>query len=280
MSLRKKVLILILTLTLLSSKETGMPSYTIKPGDTLSKISRDTGYSVDELANYNRIDPNMIMVGQQLRIPYRYPGEEMSVAVPTSRTTPVMSNEYEFLLESISKDKQVPKDVLEDLMENIGIWESDFNKKQIIADAKQRSKGKKGFFEGPGRGAFQFEILDKGGSGRSVDARQRLKNYYEYINKEQPKWLKELPDNYDPSNLTLDQQKMLFLGDARMGPGDLSKLVEDDKPMTVGDWWAKFHKIKGVSDQDIKKFNEQAKINRLRKLENQPINTNSISIIR
>lgn len=62
-----------------------MPTYTIKPGDTLYRISKATGYSVDELANYNRIDPNMIMVGQQLRIPYRFPGEEMSVAVPTSR---------------------------------------------------------------------------------------------------------------------------------------------------------------------------------------------------
>lgn len=62
-----------------------MPTYTVKPGDTLYKISRATGYGVDELANYNRIDPNMIRVGQQLRIPYRYPGAEMSEAVPTSR---------------------------------------------------------------------------------------------------------------------------------------------------------------------------------------------------
>jgi len=69
-----------------------MPSYTVKKGDTLSGISRATGYSVDELANYNRIDPNMIKVGQQLSIPYRYPGAEMSAAmgaVPTSRAIPV-----------------------------------------------------------------------------------------------------------------------------------------------------------------------------------------------
>lgn len=274
----KKLIFILVTLGIGNA----MPSYTVKKGDTLSGISRATGYSVDELANYNRIDPNMIRVGQQLSIPYRYPGAEMSEAmgvVPTSRETPVMSNEYEFLLESISKDKQVPKNVLEDLMDNIGIWESDFNKKQIIADAKQKSKGKKGFFEGPGRGAFQFELSTLGGSGRSVDAKQRLKNYYKELKREQPDWLKKLPDNYDPSNLTLDQQKMLFLGDARMGPGNLSKLVEDGKPMTVGEWWAKFHKIKGVSDQDIEKFNKQAEINRLRKLENQPIRTNSIRII-
>jgi hypothetical protein len=187
--------------------------------------------------------------------------------------------EYDFLLNSISQDKQVPIPVLEDLMENIAIWESDFNKKQIIADAKQRSKGKKGFFEGPGRGAFQFEILDKGGSGRSVDARQRLKNYYEYKNKEQPKWLKELPDNYDPSNLTLNQQKMLFLGDARMGPGNLSKLVAEENPMTVGDWWAERHKIKGVSPEDRIEFNRQAEINRLRRQENRPVNTSTATVI-
>ena len=63
-----------------------MPTYTIKQGDTLSKVSRATGYSVDELAQHNNIsNPNAIKVGQQIKIPYKYPGEEMSAAVPTSR---------------------------------------------------------------------------------------------------------------------------------------------------------------------------------------------------
>ena len=103
----KKLIIILITLGIGNA----MPTYTIKPGDTLSKISRDTGYSVDELANYNRIDPNMIMVGQQLSIPYRYPGAEMSEAVPTSRAVPVQSIQEQIINELTAygitdKDKQ------------------------------------------------------------------------------------------------------------------------------------------------------------------------------
>ena len=179
--------------------------------------------------------------------------------------------EYDFLLNSISKDKTVPIAVLEDLMDNIAIWESDFQKKEIKPDAVQVGGG-------PGRGAFQFELMD-GGSGRNKSAKTRLNNYYRSIDRERPEWLKSLPDNFDASKLSLEQQKMLFLGDARMGKGDLSRLVAEENPMTVGDWWAERHKIKGVSPEDRIKFNRQAEINRLRRNENQPINTSTATII-
>jgi len=96
----KKLIIILITLGIGNA----MPTYTIKPGDTLYRISKATGYSVDELANYNRIDPNMIRVGQQLSIPYRYPGAEMSEAVPTSRAQVVdlLSPEERALLNTIS----------------------------------------------------------------------------------------------------------------------------------------------------------------------------------
>lgn len=179
--------------------------------------------------------------------------------------------EYNFILQSISQDKKVPIPVLEDLMENIAIWESDFNRREVKPDAIQVGGG-------PGRGAFQFELMD-GGSGRNKSAKTRLNNYYKFIDREQPEWLKSLPDNFDASTLPLEQQKMLFLGDARMGPGNLSKLVTEENPMTVGDWWAERHKIKGVSPEDRLEFNRQAEINRLRKQENQPINTSTATII-
>lgn len=99
----KKLIFILVTLGIGNA----MPSYTVKKGDTLSGISRATGYSVDELANYNRIDPNMIRVGQQLSIPYRYPGAEMSEAmgaVPTSRAqvVDVLTPEEKALLNTIS----------------------------------------------------------------------------------------------------------------------------------------------------------------------------------
>ena len=179
--------------------------------------------------------------------------------------------EYDFLLNSISQDKQVPIPVLEDLMENIAIWESDFNRKEVKPDAVQVGGG-------PGRGAFQFELMD-GGSGRNKSAKTRLNNYYKMLKRERPEWLKNLPDNFDASTLPLEQQKMLFLGDARMGPGNLSKLVAEENPMTVGDWWAERHKIKGVSPEDRIEFNRQAEINRLRRQENRPVNTSTATVL-
>jgi LysM repeat protein len=50
-----------------------MNQYTINEGDTLSKISKNTGYSVEQLAKLNNIeDPNKIYAGQKLTIPYKF----------------------------------------------------------------------------------------------------------------------------------------------------------------------------------------------------------------
>tara|TARA_B100001939_G_scaffold344806_1_gene360028 strand:+ start:1058 stop:2398 length:1341 start_codon:yes stop_codon:yes gene_type:complete len=48
----------------------GGESVTVKSGDTLSKIAADTGTTVEQLAQANNIaDPNMIQVGQTLKVP-------------------------------------------------------------------------------------------------------------------------------------------------------------------------------------------------------------------
>ena len=48
--------------------------YYIKPGDTLCDISRVTGFSVDELAEYNDIrDVNLIYAKSVLRVPNTKP---------------------------------------------------------------------------------------------------------------------------------------------------------------------------------------------------------------
>lgn len=47
--------------------------YTINQGDTLSAISKKTGYSVEQLAKANNIeDPDKIYAGQKLTIPYKF----------------------------------------------------------------------------------------------------------------------------------------------------------------------------------------------------------------
>lgn len=46
------------------------PVYDIKPGDTLTSISHEFGFSVDQIANLNQIrDVNVIYAGSLLRIP-------------------------------------------------------------------------------------------------------------------------------------------------------------------------------------------------------------------
>ncbi|MBN1521622.1 MAG: LysM peptidoglycan-binding domain-containing protein [Candidatus Aureabacteria bacterium] len=48
----------------------GVREYRVKPGDTLSKISRSFNVSVDDLAEFNHIkDSNSIQVGMILQIP-------------------------------------------------------------------------------------------------------------------------------------------------------------------------------------------------------------------
>lgn len=56
--------------------ESGGGSYTVRPGDTLHSISRQTGVSVDRLSALNGIsNPSLIRVGQRLRL-----GEGASLA--------------------------------------------------------------------------------------------------------------------------------------------------------------------------------------------------------
>ena len=47
-----------------------MATYTIKKGDTLSRIAKQYGTTVDELARLNNIaNPNMIKAGATLNLP-------------------------------------------------------------------------------------------------------------------------------------------------------------------------------------------------------------------
>ena len=54
----------------LANKFGGGETLTVKEGDTLSQIAADTGTTVEQLAQANNItDPNMIKVGQTLKVP-------------------------------------------------------------------------------------------------------------------------------------------------------------------------------------------------------------------
>jgi len=75
-----------------------MPSRIIQPGDTLTQLAKGTGYTVDELAAYNRLsDPNQLRVGQDFFVPYSRQEFEADVGpmawqpVSTTVTNPVVS---------------------------------------------------------------------------------------------------------------------------------------------------------------------------------------------
>ncbi len=69
-------------------------SYSVKPGDTLSKIARAHGVSVRELKNANLLHSDTIRVGQKLTIPDGKATPEPSAPVPTS--APVSSEAPSF----------------------------------------------------------------------------------------------------------------------------------------------------------------------------------------
>ena len=109
---------------------------------------------------------------------------------------------------------------------------------------------------GPGRGLFQFE---EGSNAGGITAARRTKKYYENNNIPVPTWLKEAnsKNTLDASNLTKEQQEVLFLGNMRMHPkADFSKVWKGEESTT--DFWANYHWAGNKEDrrQRVKSFNE------------------------
>jgi N-acetyl-anhydromuramyl-L-alanine amidase AmpD/LysM repeat protein len=72
-----------------------MNQYTINQGDTLSKISKETGYSVEQLAKLNNIeDPNKIYAGQKLTIPYKFDKSLSIKEIPQEHHKNIVIDDY------------------------------------------------------------------------------------------------------------------------------------------------------------------------------------------
>jgi hypothetical protein len=92
------VKMLLLTSLIFINIGLAMPSRIVQPGDTLTQLAKGTGYTVDELAYYNRLsDPNQLRVGQDFFVPYSRQEFEADVGpmawqpVSTTVTSPVVS---------------------------------------------------------------------------------------------------------------------------------------------------------------------------------------------
>jgi LysM repeat protein len=72
-----------------------MNQYTINQGDTLSKISKETGYSVEQLAKLNNIeDPNKIYAGEKLTIPYKFDKSLSIKEIPQEHHKNIVIDDY------------------------------------------------------------------------------------------------------------------------------------------------------------------------------------------
>lgn len=129
------------------------------------------------------------------------------------------------LLTAIAKDKGVKPETLIQAARQIAYHESAGTMDPTI---HQMSGG-------PGRGLFQYEI---GENASAVSARNRLRKSYMRYKLDMPEWLKDLPDDFDPSELDVNQQFELFLGDHRERPkSDFTDL----KNMPLDEWWGRYH---------------------------------------
>ena len=79
-----------------------MPTYKIKPGDSIFKISRNTGVPSEEIISLNNIKNNRIFAGQTLNLPYiRTPEEQRQIRLDEFLNREI-TNEERALLDAIS----------------------------------------------------------------------------------------------------------------------------------------------------------------------------------
>jgi len=138
-------------------------------------------------------------------------------------------NELDKLIKELIKEKGGTKEQYLHLLNSIAKHET-----QGSLSPTQKQIG-----GGPGRGKYQFEI---GKNKGAITAARRLKRYYENNGTPVPQWLKQSTSNnsLDVSNLTGEQQDLLFLGNMREHPrADLGKVVNGEE--SVPEFWANYH---------------------------------------
>lgn len=109
---------------------------------------------------------------------------------------------------------------------------------------------------GPGRGKYQFE---EGKNAGAITAAKRTAKYYKDKGIKVPEWLNNVTknDSLDVTNLSSEQQDILFLGNMRQHPkADLGKVVKGEE--TITDFWANYHWAGKDVDRKkrVKSFND------------------------
>jgi hypothetical protein len=190
------------------------------------------------------------------------------MALPTE---PQGLEPYDHVMEKILEYTSVDQDQVERLMTLVGIHESggdpNIIQKSNVYNANNAVIGSK---EGPGRGLYQYELETLGGSGAGRVAMNRLYAVLggDLVNGKKPanmpKWMNKYFSvdasgndkaygDVDFSELTEEQQKILFLADKLQDP---KVKLSDIGVMSDAEWWAKYHH-KGA-DSNVQKFSDDA----------------------
>ena len=167
---------------------------------------------------------------------------------------------YDYLMEEIVnfEGASVDQEQMEALMNLVAYHESDktMDPSTIQKSNVKNEKGEViGSKEGPGRGLYQYEITTGSKQGGGRTAMNRLLTAYGGERNPQgaysklPNWAKEYFDvnndsgypnpkgDVDFSELTEEQQKILFLADKLIEPN----AIKDIGQISATEWWAKHH---------------------------------------
>ena len=176
-------------------------------------------------------------------------------------TEPLGLEPYDHVMEKILQETSVDQDQVEKLMTLVGVHESG-------GDPSIHQYG-----GGPGRGLYQYELQKStehpkaSGAGRTAMNRLYAALGGDLIQGKKPtnmpKWMNkyfsinqwghhEASGDVDFSELTEEQQKILFLADKLMTEG----AIKDIGTLADHEWWAKYHH-KGA-DSDVQKFSDDA----------------------
>ena len=143
---------------------------------------------------------------------------------------------YTAMLENISERYGLSTDELEDVMSRVAFHETGPKQRmepsaiQEVYEGRQRVPGK-------GRGLFMFE----GGSEEgAATAMKRLQQHYKDTGQDIPAWATFYArEGVDASQLTPEQQKMMFMANVRYHP---AASLAGVTPENVGEkYWAPFH---------------------------------------
>lgn len=166
--------------------------------------------------------------------------------------------DLDLILEEIIKEKGGTKSSYRNLLNSIAYHESAHTMDPTI----------KQYGGGPGRGKYQFEEGDyKGG----ITAAKRTKQYLESKGLEIPAWLEDISSNksLDASQLTSNQQDILFLGNMRMHPrADFSNLWKGEE--TVPEFWANYHWAGDEQDRDDRLSSFNKSLDKYKQINQQP----------